>query len=432
MLVFEGAVAGRTIPPHNKNKSYPTVYRLWSAPVTDSFDQPLSRENTCSVKFDARRAVFGREDVIPVWVADMDFAAPEAVTRALSKRAAHPVYGYTLFPDSLFESIMDWFRERHGWKIQREWILMAPGVVPSLHAACMAYAAPGEGVIVQPPVYPPFFSSVQLSGRVVIENPLVCDDETGEYRMDLEHLETCAARPDARLLMLCSPHNPVGRIWSEPELKAVLDIARRHELTVISDEIHCDLTFTDKPRHKMLATLAGRDDALITAVAPSKSFNLPGLGLSALVIPDREQRNAMKAVFDSMHVPQCNPFSIAGFEAGYRYGAPWLDDLMVYLRKNRDFVVETVNARLPGIRTSTPEGTYLMWLDCRNLGMNDAALKRFFVEDAGVGMNPGVSFGEQGSGFMRLNIGCPTAVLADVLQRIEAALPAIRRTTGQL
>ncbi|WP_246123440.1 MalY/PatB family protein [Marinobacter maritimus] len=400
--------------------------------MTDSFDQPLSRENTCSVKFDARRAVFGREDVIPVWVADMDFAAPEAVTRALSKRAAHPVYGYTLFPDSLFESIMDWFRERHGWKIQREWILMAPGVVPSLHAACMAYAAPGEGVIVQPPVYPPFFSSVQLSGRVVIENPLVCDDETGEYRMDLEHLETCAARPDARLLMLCSPHNPVGRIWSEPELKAVLDIARRHELTVISDEIHCDLTFTDKPRHKMLATLAGRDDALITAVAPSKSFNLPGLGLSALVIPDREQRNAMKAVFDSMHVPQCNPFSIAGFEAGYRYGAPWLDDLMVYLRKNRDFVVETVNARLPGIRTSAPEGTYLMWLDCRNLGMNDAALKRFFVEDAGVGMNPGVSFGEQGSGFMRLNIGCPTAVLADVLQRIEAALPAIRRTTGQL
>tara|TARA_R110002074_G_scaffold8893_1_gene35954 strand:- start:29 stop:577 length:549 start_codon:yes stop_codon:yes gene_type:complete len=182
----------------------------------------------------------------------------------------------------------------------------------------------------------------------------------------------------------------------------------------------------------MLATLAGRDDALITAVAPSKSFNLPGLGLSALVIPDREQRNAMKAVFDSMHVPQCNPFSIAGFEAGYRYGAPWLDDLMVYLRKNRDFVVETVNARLPGIRTSAPEGTYLMWLDCRNLGMNDAALKRFFVEDAGVGMNPGVSFGEQGSGFMRLNIGCPTAVLADVLQRIEAALPAIRRTTGQL
>ncbi|RBW49238.1 MalY/PatB family protein [Marinobacter sp. F3R11] len=397
--------------------------------MTDSFDQPIARENTCSVKFDARGAVFGRDDVIPVWVADMDFAAPEAVTRALSERAAHPVYGYTLFPDSLFMSIIDWFRERHGWKIQREWILMAPGVVPSLHAACMAYAGPGEGVIIQPPVYPPFFSSIQLSGRSVIENPLVCDDATGQYRMDLEHLEACAARPDARLLMLCSPHNPVGRIWSEQELKAVLDIARRHELTVISDEIHCDLTYADKPRHRMLGTFAGPDDALITAIAPSKSFNMPGLGLSALVVPDREQRNAIKAVFDSMHLPQCNPFSIAGFEAGYRYGASWLDDLMAYLQKNRDFVLETVNTRLPGIQTLAPEGTYLMWLDCRQLGLDDAGLKRFFVEDAGVGMNPGISFGEQGSGFMRLNIGCPRSVLADVLQRIEAALPGGRQAT---
>jgi cystathionine beta-lyase len=295
----------------------------------------------------------------------------------------------------------------------------------------MAYAAPGEGVIVQPPVYPPFFSSVRLSGREVIENPLIHDHETGQYRMDLEHLEVCAARPDARLLMLCSPHNPVGRIWSEQELTAVLAIARRHELTVISDEIHCDLTFTDKPRHRMLAALAGPDDALVTAVAPSKSFNMPGLGLSALVIPERDRRNAMKAVFDSMHLPQCNPFSVAGFEAGYRYGAPWLDDLMAYLQQNRDFVLQTVNARLSGIQTQAPEGTYLMWLDCRSLGMNDVALKRFFVEDAGVGMNPGISFGEQGSGFMRLNIGCPKAVLIDVLQRIEAALSGNRPATDQ-
>ncbi|WP_239985534.1 MalY/PatB family protein [Marinobacter salexigens] len=390
--------------------------------MTSPFDQPLNREHTCSVKLDVRKTVFGREDVIPVWVADMDFAAPEAVTHALSERAAHPVYGYTLFPDSLYQSIIDWFRERHGWEIKRHWILMAPGVVPSLHAACMAYVAPGEGVIVQPPVYPPFFSSVRQSGREIIENPLACDDETGYYRMDLEHLEACAARPDARLLMLCSPHNPVGRIWSEQELKAVLDIARRHDLVVISDEIHCDLTFADMPRHRMLATLARPGDALITAIAPSKSFNIPGLGLSALVIPDKEQRNAMQAVFDSMHLPQCNPFSIAGFEAGYRSGGPWLNELMVYLQKNRDFVVDRVNARLPGIKTRAPEGTYLVWLDCREMGLDDAALKRFFVQDAGVGMNPGISFGEQGSGFMRLNIGCPEAVLADVLQRIESAL----------
>jgi len=357
----------------------------------------------------------------------MDFAAPEAVTRALKARAEHPVYGYTLFPESLYQSMIDWFVQRHGWHIEREWVLMAPGVVPSLHAACMAYAEPGEGVIIQPPVYPPFFSSVRDSGREVIENPLVRDDKTGQYRMDLAHLEQCAARPDARILMLCTPHNPVGRVWSAEELSDVLAIARKHGLVVISDEIHCDLVFPDKPRHTMLAALAREDDAIVTAVAPSKSFNMPGLGLSALVIPDAERRQAMKRVFASMHLPQCNPFSIAGFEAGYREGGPWLDELMAYLQVNRDFVEAFVNRQLPGIRTAVPEGTYLMWLDCRDLGLDDAGLKRFFVQEAGVGMNPGISFGQPGSGFMRLNIGCPLVTLKQVLEQIEAALTRRQR-----
>ena len=390
--------------------------------MDSEFDRPIPREQTHCVKFDARKAVFGREDVLPVWVADMDFAAPEAVTAALKARAEHPVYGYTLFPESLYQAVMDWFAHRHGWQVEREQILMAPGVVPSLHAACMAYAQPGEGVIIQPPVYPPFFSSVRHTGRTVIENPLLLDDETGHYRMDLAHLEQCAARPDARVLMLCSPHNPVGRVWSRQELEAVLAIARKHELVILSDEIHCDLVFPDKPAHTMLASLAGPDDAIVTAVAPSKSFNMPGLGLSALVIPDPERRKAMQAVFDSMHLPQCNPFSIAGFEAGYRDGGEWLDRLMVYLQANRDFVMEQVATRLPGIRVAEPEGTYLMWLDCRELGLDDAGLKRFFVQQAGVGMNPGLWFGKPGSGFMRLNIGCPKAILAQVVERIEAAL----------
>ncbi|KAA1172784.1 putative C-S lyase [Marinobacter salinexigens] len=390
------------------------------------FDESVNRINTCSVKYDVRKAVFGRDDVIPVWVADMDFPAPEAVTQALMERAAHPVYGYTIFPDSLYQAMIDWYRSRHGWTIERDWILMAPGVVPSLHAACMAYAEAGEGVIIQPPVYPPFFSSVNLSGRKVIETPLIREDDggSGRYRMDLEHLEACAARPDARILMLCSPHNPVGRVWSSEELQSVLDIARRHGLVVISDEIHCDLGYADSHRHSVLATLADADDALVTAVAPSKTFNMPGLGLSALVIPDPARRKAMKSVFESMHLPQCNPFSIAGFEAGYRHGAPWLDELMIYLQNNRDFVVDWITRRIPGIRTTAPEGTYLMWLDCRGLGLDDTELKRFFVHDAGVGMNPGVSFGAEGRGFMRLNIGCPRSRLEEVLERIEAAVKA--------
>lgn len=396
--------------------------------MTSSFDQPVARENTCSVKFDARKAVFGRDEVIPVWVADMDFAAPEAVTQALVARAQHPVYGYTLFPDSLFQSMIDWFQSRHGWTIERDWILMAPGVVPSLHAGCLAYSEPGQGVIIQPPVYPPFFSSIRQCDRTVIENPLIlepdADEGPGRYRMDLEHLEQCAARDDARVLMLCSPHNPVGRVWTGDELRAVLAIARKHNLVVLSDEIHCDLTFDDGPRHSMLATLAGPDDAVVTTVAPSKSFNLPGLGLSAVVIADAQRREALKTMFQTMHMPQCNPFSVAGFEAGYRDGGPWLDELQLYLRGNRDFVVEAVNRRLSGIQVSAPEATYLMWLDCRGLGLTDAELKRFFVQEAGVGMNPGMSFGEPGSGFMRLNIGCPRSVLTEVLERIEAALAA--------
>jgi len=283
-------------------------------------------------------------------------------------------------------------------------------------------------VIIQPPVYPPFFSSVKLTGRRVVENPLIADrTEDGEirYTMDLEHLEACAARPENRVLMLCSPHNPVGRVWSEQELRAVLDIARRHDLVVLSDEIHCDLVFPDAPRHVMLATLAQPDDALVTAVAPSKSFNMPGLGLSALVIPDQSRRQAIKAVFDQMHLPQCNPFSVAGFEAGYREGGPWLDQLMEYLQGNRDYVVDAID-RLPGITTFAPEGTYLMWLDCRELRLDDAGLKRFFVQDAGVGMNPGISFGGPGSGFMRLNIGCPRQTLVEVLDRIGQALAETR------
>ena len=395
--------------------------------MTTPFDQPIPREHTDSVKFDARRAVFGTEDVLPVWVADMDFAAPEAVTAALRARAEHPVYGYTLFPDSLYQAMIDWFRDRHGWAIERDWILLAPGVVPSLHAACLAYAQPGEGVIVQPPVYPPFFSSVRLTGREVIENPLrpeVSGDGSVRYGMDLAHLEACAARPEARLLLLCSPHNPVGRVWREDELAAVLAIARRHGLVVLSDEIHCDLVYPDAPRHRVLASLATDEDALVTAVAPSKSFNMPGLGLSALVIPDKTRRQAMKAVFQQMHLPQCNPFSVAGFEAGYRHGGAWLDELMVYLQGNRDYLYQAVRDRLPGIRTERPEGSYLMWLDCRDLGLDDAGLKRFFVQEARVGMNPGLTFGQPGSGFMRLNIGCPRATLETVVARIERALAA--------
>lgn len=383
------------------------------------FDREIPREQTNSVKFDARRAVFGSEDVIPLWVADMDFAAPAAVTEALLERARHPVYGYSLFPDSLYDALIDWFRRRHDWTIDREWILMAPGVVPSLHAAALAFAAPGEGIIVQPPVYPPFFTAATKTGRRLIENPLVMRD--GEYRMDLAHLEQCA-RDGAKMLLLCSPHNPVGRVWREDELQALLAITRRHRLLVLSDDIHGDLVYPGH-RHRMLATLAGADDAVITAVAPSKTFNIPGLGLSALVVPDAAHRAALKRVFESVHLEQANPFSIAAFEAAYRHGGPWLDDLLAYLQGNLDFTRDFLARHLPEIRLVEPGGTYLLWLDCRGLGLaDDAALRAFFVQQARLGLNPGITFGTGGSGHLRLNLGTRRAVLQQALAQLHAAV----------
>lgn len=386
--------------------------------MTLDFDQEIPRTGTDSVKWDGRAGYFGTGDVTPMWVADMDFAAPQAVTDALRARAEHPVYGYTIFPDSLFESLIGWLQRRHGWHVEREWIVMAPGVVPSLHAAVLAFSQPGESVIVQPPVYFPFMSSVTETGRKLVLNPLKL--EHGRYRFDLEHLEQCAAQ-GARLLMLCSPHNPVGRVWDRQELNDLLSIARRYDLIVLSDEIHADLVYPGNT-HIPLATLAGAMDNVVTTVAPSKTFNIPGLGLSALVVPNSSHRTALGKAFGLLHVGASNPFSIAAFTAAYHHGAPWLEALMQYLAVTRDAVRQFLHDKLPQIRMIEPEGTYLLWLDCRSLGMNDKQLKDFFVREAGVGLSPGSVFGEGGSGFMRMNIGAPRKLVMAALEQVAQAL----------
>lgn len=382
------------------------------------FDTPISRSNTNSVKFDGRQYYFGTSDVTPLWVADMDFAVPECITHALQERAQHPVFGYTLYPESLYQSIMDWFERRHQWKIERDWILMAPGVVPSLFAAVQAFAKEGEGVIVQPPVYFPFFSAVTTNSRKLILNPLC--EMNGRYEIDFAHLESCAAQ-GAKLLMLCTPHNPVGRVWTEQELQEVLRIARKYDLTILSDDIHADLTYSGVT-HTMLGRLAQRGDKIITTIAPNKTFNIPGLGLSALIIPDVEQRKAMKQVFESLHVGNTNPFSVVAFEAAYRGGDIWLNALMKYLEGTRDFVADYLQKNMPRIKLIKPEATYLLWLDCRELGMTDAQLRDFFVKQCKVGMNPGTVFGEGGSGFMRMNIGTSRTTIEHILLCIDGQI----------
>ncbi len=382
------------------------------------FDVPIPRENTNSVKFDGRQQYFGTTDVSPLWVADMDFAVPECVTRALQERLNHPVFGYTLYPESLYQSVIDWFERRHHWKIERDWILMAPGVVPSLYAAVQAFAKEGEGVIVQPPVYFPFFSAVTTNNRKLLLNPL--REVNGRYEMDFAHLESCA-KEGAKLLMLCTPHNPVGRVWSEHELQEVLRIARKYHLTILSDDIHADLIYSEST-HIMLGRLVQAGDKIITTIAPNKTFNIPGLGLSALVIPDATQRKAMKQVFENLNVGNSNPFSVVAFEAAYSEGDEWLNALMTYLEATRDYVADYLQKNIPKIKMVKPEATYLLWLDCRGLEMGDAQLRDFFVKKCKVGMNPGIVFGEVGSGFMRMNIGTQRINIQEVLERIKVAL----------
>lgn len=381
------------------------------------FDREIDRTGTHSVKYDNRLAMFGKADVIPAWVADMDFAAPPAVTQALIERAQHPIYGYTVFPESLYDALIGWLQRRHGWTVQRDWIMLCPGVVPSINAAVLALTQPGESVIVQPPVYFPFFSAATQNSRTLTPNPLRLDQ--GRYTIDFDHLEQCAQK--AKLLLLCSPHNPVGRVWQPAELQQLLALAAKYDLTIFADEIHADLTYPGI-RHHTLAAIAGNNTRIVTAVAPSKTFNIPGLNLAALIVPDPAIRNCIAQVFNSLHVSASNPFSVAAFEAAYRNGETWLEALRIYLNDTRDAVESYLSEHLPEIKATSAEGTYLLWLDCRAMSLTDAELKHFFIHETRVGMNPGVQFGQEGSGFMRLNIGAPRKTILEILERINQAM----------
>lgn len=383
----------------------------------DDFDREINRADSNSVKYDKRQNVFGNSDVIPLWVADMDFATPPAITEALIARARHPIYGYTHFPDSLYETVVNWMRHRHGWTIKREWVVICPGVVPSLSAALMAFTDVGDSVIIQPPVYFPFFSMITTNRRKLLLNPLHL--ENGRYTIDFDHLTQCAKQ--ARLLLFCSPHNPVGRVWDKQELACLLEIADKYDLIVVSDEIHSDLIYPGNEHH-VTAAQAENSTRVITALSPTKTFNIAGLNLSALIIPDKKHRDRIAQVFDTLHISGANPFSIVAFETAYREGESWLKAMLDYLQGTLDCVEAYLTDHLPAIKLIKPQGTYLLWLDCRGLNMDDAQLRHFFIHEAGIGMNSGTQFGQrEGSGFMRLNIGAPRDVILTALKQIKRA-----------
>jgi cystathionine beta-lyase len=360
-----------------------------------NFDRPVDRGGTWSVKYDERAAKFGRGDVLPLWVADMDLPAPECVTEALKRRAAHPIYGYTLYPDRFYGAIAAWMRRRHGWRVEREWIVPLPGVVPGLELAVAAFTKPGEGVLVQPPVYHPFLRLGRNHGRKLLENPLRLED---------------------------SPHNPVGRAWEREELARMARICAEEGCLIVSDEVHADIVYPPAG-HTPLASLGdGAARITLTFNSPGKTFNVAGLATAYAIVPDDTLRRRLRSELRRYDLTMGNLFGIEALVAAYEGGEAWLGELLEYLRGNIRFVTEYLARHIPQVRPLTPEATYLMWLDCSGLGMDDGALARFFVEKAKLGLNAGVSFGSGGSGFMRLNVACPRSTLEEAMERLKEAV----------
>ncbi|MEY2699715.1 MAG: hypothetical protein RIQ52_470, partial [Pseudomonadota bacterium] len=309
------------------------------------------------------------------------------------------------------------------WVISPADVMLAPGVVPSLHAAVLAMTAADDGVIIQPPIYPPFYSAVRHHGRRLLENPLQLAAD-GRYHMDLDHLEDCM-RQGGRLLLLCSPHNPTGRVWTAQELDQVLDLCQRYDVALFSDDIHADLVRPKHHHHPMALQSDSGNVRIVTAVAPSKTFNIPGLGLSALIFQDTPTRQAFQKAFDLFQVSTTHPLSLAGFEAAYRHGDHWLDALLDYLEQGRQLLTEGLAPHQQFIRLIEAEGTYLAWLDCCGMHLSDAALKQFMVDKARLGLNPGPSFGQGGAGFMRMNLGTRHALIHQAVAQLGEALSAL-------
>lgn len=384
-----------------------------------NFDEIINRERTGSVKYDLRKRIFGDEKVLPLWVADMDFRTPDFIMGALQKRLEHEILGYTLIPPSFYKSVADWNKRRHNWMIKSEWISFSPGVVPALNLLVMAFTQPGDGIIIQPPVYFPFFTAVENHGRRLIANPLRY--EQGRYEMDFRDLESKIDK-GTRMLILCSPHNPTGNVWSPDVLRRIGEICIRNKMLLVSDEIHSDLVFTGF-RHTPAASIS-EDIAriTITCMSPSKTFNLAGLSTAYLIIPDTGLREKYETLLDHVHVGSGNIFGFIAAEAAYSMGEEWLKQLMAYLEGNLMFLRDFLAKHLPMIRVVPPESTYLTWLDCSKLGMSSGSLRTFMIQQAGLGLNDGPQFGKEGEGFQRINIACPRRILYEALVKMHTAV----------
>lgn len=378
-----------------------------------NFDKLSSRKGTDSVKWNQQ----AYEDLIPLWVADMDFPAPEPVVEALMKRVQHGVYGYAKIPEEYYDAIACWLRRRHGFVLEREWILPVDGVVPALSAIIHALTVPGDKVLVQEPVYHCFFSSITRNGCEVVSNDLVYDD--GVYRIDFEDFEAKASDPNVKLFILCSPHNPAGRVWTKSELERLGDICLRHNVLVVSDEIHCDLVFEDN-RHFPFATIKPSFlNNSITCIAPSKTFNLAGLQAAAVIVADPVWNQKVREAFLVNEIGMISPFAITGLIAAYQDGEEWLEQVLSYIWDNYSYLKSYLATYLPELSVVPLEGTYLSWVDCSILPVSSRKLGQMLLESEHLQVNVGAMYGKGTDNFIRLNLACSRATLEEGLARLR-------------
>jgi cystathionine beta-lyase len=361
----------------------------------------------------------GEDRILPMWVADMDFRCPEPVVDALVARARHGIYGYSAPTEAFYQAAVNWMARRHGWHIQPGWICTTPGVVPALNMLVRTFVAAGDSVLIQTPVYYPFFGAIKNNGAEIVANPLVYAN--GRYQMDLVDLEDKVKDPRVKMAILCSPHNPVGRVWSQEELRRFGEICLENDVLVVSDEIHGDIIYRGHqftPFATISPDFAARS---IVCTAPTKTFNLAGLQTSCIVIADETMRIRFQRTLQSNGLFGIGPFGAVALQAAYDHGEPWLEQVLSYLAGNFDYLEAYIAENIPQIDVVRPEGTYLVWLDCRRLGLNKEELQRLMLDEARVYLEDGDIFGPEGEGFQRMNIACPRAILAEALDRIRAA-----------
>ena len=384
------------------------------------FDKVVDRKNTSCLKYDFAVKRGMPADILPLWVADMDFKTSSYIQDAVAAQAEHGIYGYTESGDSYFEAVQAWFFTHYDWKVEEKWLVKTPGVVFALAMAVQAFTQENDAVMIQQPVYYPFSGVIKDNGRRIIDNTLV-QDEAGSYHMDLADFEEKIIREKVKLFFLCNPHNPVGRAWTREELEKIGDICYKHHVLIVSDEIHADFVYNRK--HQVLVNLKKEyEEITITCTAPSKTFNIAGLQVSNIFIPDNQLRHRFKRQIAASGYSQLNAAGLAACEAAYRYGEEWYNGVKAYIRENISFTKKFLEERIPKVKMLEPEGTYLVWVDFRALGLSNRELEDLIIHKAGLWLDSGAIFGAAGEGFQRINVACPRVTLQTALEKIETAV----------